>query len=111
MLRFIRYYGQYQDLRGRFGGLPGWAQLVVGLAAVPGFVLALLSLLALAVSILALLLLTVPVYRLMQMIAGGSGSEPEPQVSVSAPVDDMVEGEVVQSVEKPRRQIDVRIVE
>jgi hypothetical protein len=113
MLQFIRYYGKYQDLRGSFGGLPGWAKGIVTLAAIPGVILALLSLLALLVSILALLLLTVPVYRLMVLISGRSESEPGPTVTVtsSSPVEDIIDAEVVQSVEKPRRQIDVRIVE
>lgn len=112
MFRFIRYYGHFQDVRGRFGGLPAWARVIVGLAAVPGAVLALLSLLALAVSILALLLLTVPVYRLMTMIAGGGKSEPEPSVTVtSSSMEDFIDAEVVQPVEKPRRQIDIRIVD
>jgi hypothetical protein len=111
MLRFIRYYGQYQGFRDQFGGLPSWARFFVFLAAVPGVVLALLSLLALGVSILALLLLTVPVYRLMQLVAGGREIESETTVTSGPPVDDMVEGEVVRSAEKPQRQINVRIVE
>ncbi|HSH93584.1 MAG TPA: hypothetical protein VK968_05530, partial [Roseimicrobium sp.] len=95
MLQFIRYYGKYQDLRGSFGGLPSWARVFVVLAAVPGAILALLSLLALVVSILALLLLTVPVYRLMVFITGGGGRDAEPEVTVtSSPVEDMIDAEV-----------------
>ena len=112
MLQFIRYYGKYQDLRGSFGGLPSWARSFVFLAAIPGAILALLSLLALAVSILALLLLTVPVYRLMVFITGGRRTGAEPTVTVmSSPIEDFINAEVVQPVEKPRRQIDVKIVE
>jgi len=70
MMRFIRYYGQFQDVKGRFGGLPGWAKWPILIAAIPGLVLALLSIAALLVSILALLLLTVPTYRLMQVLVG-----------------------------------------
>jgi len=70
MLRFVQYYGRFQDVKGRFGGLPGWAKWPIGIAAIPGIVLALLSIAALLVSILALLLLTVPTYRLMQWLAG-----------------------------------------
>ena len=112
MLQFIRYYGRYQDLRGSFGGLPSWARFLVSVAAVPGAILALLSLLALAVSILALLLLTVPVYRLMVFITGGREKGAESTVTVtSSPIEDFINAEVVQPVEKPRRQIDVRIVD
>jgi hypothetical protein len=111
--RLWTYYGNFQSVRGRIGGLPQWARGLVFLAAVPGILLAALSILALAVSILALLLLTVPVYRLMVFISGGSESKPGPTVRVtsSSPVEDIIDAEVVQSVEKPRRQIDVRIVE
>jgi hypothetical protein len=112
MLQFIRYYGRYQDLRGSFGGLPSWARFLVFVAAVPGVILALLSLLALAVSILALLLLTVPVYRLMVFITGGGRRKAGPEASVSSsPIEDFINSEVVQPSEKPRRHIDVRIVE
>jgi hypothetical protein len=69
MFRFIRYYGQFQELRGNVGGLPSWGKFLVALAAVPGVVLALLCLAGLGVSILALFLLTVPVYRLVQAVS------------------------------------------
>jgi hypothetical protein len=74
MDRLWTYYSGFQTVRGRFGGLPQWARAVVLLAAIPGIALAFLSVLAFLVSILALLLLTVPVYRLMQVVAGSSGS-------------------------------------
>lgn len=112
MLQFIHYYGKYQDLRGSFGGLPGWAKWPILIAAVPGVILALLSLLALVVSIIALLLLTVPTYRLMQLVVGGSRSPGESKVSAAG--DDIgesiIDAEVVERT-GPRRQIDVRIVE
>jgi hypothetical protein len=75
MQQFFQYYGRFNDYRQRFTGLPDWAKAIVGIAAVPGVVLILLSLLALGVSILALFLLTVPVYRLLQAVTG-SGREP-----------------------------------
>jgi asparagine N-glycosylation enzyme membrane subunit Stt3 len=66
----LRYYAQFQSARGGWTTLPPWARNVVGLFAIPGLVLVLLSILALGVSILALLLLTVPVYRVLQALTG-----------------------------------------
>jgi len=74
--RLWTYYGNFQSVRGRFGGLPQWARGLVFLAALPGILLAILSLIAFLVSILALLLLTVPVYRLMQVVTGSGSSSP-----------------------------------
>jgi hypothetical protein len=74
--RLWTYYGNFQSVRGRFGGLPQWARALVFLAALPGIALAALSILAFLVSILALLLLTVPVYRLMQVVTGSGSSRP-----------------------------------
>ena len=74
----FQYTGRFQTVRGRIGGLPGWAKLLVFAAAVPGIVLIGLSILALLVSILALLLPTVPLYRLLSALAAGGGSPDEP---------------------------------
>jgi hypothetical protein len=75
MMRVTEYYGRWNDVRGQLTGLPQWARFIVGVAAVPGVVLLLLSILAFAVSVLALLLLTVPVYALMKRLTTfGSGS-------------------------------------
>jgi hypothetical protein len=71
MFRFLQYYGRLQEMRGRFGGLPGWARALVWLAALPGLALAGLSLLVLLGSILALLLLALPVYTLLKSVLGG----------------------------------------
>ena len=65
MFKLIEYYQRFDGVRGRIGGLPGWARGLIGIAALPGIVLIALSVLALLVSILALLLLTVPLYRLL----------------------------------------------
>ena len=101
MMRFIRYYGQFQDVKGRFGGLPGWAKWPIFIAAIPGLVLAFLSIAALLVSILALLILTVPTYRLMQMLVGSRDSEST-----------TTESEFVsQPPHTVRRQIDVKILD
>jgi len=68
MFRFIQYYGKFQNARGSLTDLPPWGKFLIGLAAIPGVVIALLSIVGLGVSILALLLLTVPVYRLVRAI-------------------------------------------
>ena len=70
MERLWQVYGNVQSVRGRIGGLPGWARMLIGIAALPGIVLIALSVLALLVSILALLLLTVPLYRLLGALTG-----------------------------------------
>jgi hypothetical protein len=78
---FVHYVGRLQDMRGRFGGLPGWARALVWLAALPGLALAGLSLLVLLGSILALLLLALPVYTLLKSVLGGrrdAGLDPAP---------------------------------
>ena len=89
MLRVTEYYGRWNDVRGQFTGLPEWARFLVGVAAIPGIALLLLSILAFAVSLLALLLLTVPVYVLLRRLTGGGRppvqdervpSEPSPGV-------------------------------
>ncbi len=101
MLRFIQYYGRFQDVKGRFGGLPGWAKWPIAIAAIPGVLLALLSIAALLVSILALLLLTVPTHRLMQMLAGTGVRE-----NIAG------EAEIVSPpVSAGRRHVDVKIVD
>lgn len=68
MFEYGRYYGQFNQFRGSFGGLPGWGRSVVAIAAIPGIILLGLSILAFVVSLAALLLLTVPVYRLMRWV-------------------------------------------
>jgi len=82
--RLWTYYGNFQRVRGGFGGLPQWARGLVFLAALPGIALAFLSILAFVVSILALLLLTVPVYRLMQVVTGSGSSRPTSEGESSA---------------------------
>jgi hypothetical protein len=68
MIEFTQYVGRVQGFRGQLSGLPQWARVIVGIFAVPGVVLAALSLLGFLVSILALLLLTVPVYALLKRL-------------------------------------------
>ena len=89
MIEFQQYVGRARGFGSQLGGLPEWARLIVGIAAIPGAVLLLLSILAFAVSLLALLLLTVPVYVILRRLTGGGGlpvpservpSEPSPGV-------------------------------
>lgn len=111
MARFIQYFGQFNSMRQRYGGLPGWAKGVVLVAMVPGLIIAALSVLVLVVSMFVLLLLAVPAYRLMQVVAGSRES------SEVGPVDGMVDPfagmqtQVHEPDPSPRRHINVRIVE
>ena len=94
---FFQYYGRAQSFRGNLGSLPPWARSIVGFFALPGILLAGLSLLAFIVSILALLLLTLPVYRLLQAVTGGGGR---------------TEAAMFDSEPSPgRKQVDVRVVD
>ena len=100
-MQFIHYYGRFQDVKGKFSGLPSWAKWPIAIAAIPGVLLALLSIAAFLVSILALLLLTVPTYRLMQLLTGtGVREETADREEVVSP-----------TVSTGRRHIDVKIVE
>ena len=58
-------------------GLPGWARSVVFVAAIPGLILAALSIALLLISILALLLLAAPVYSLLKQVTGTVPAETE----------------------------------
>ncbi len=127
MLKLLHYYGKYQSARGVLGGMPGWARFIVLLAALPGIVLFLLSLLAVGVSILALLLLTVPVYRIVRSLTSRGRREepsweavpPAGQMDFVEPIEPVAPSVVVSEVTpqtpagppRERRQIDVRIVE
>ena len=102
MPAFYQYFDRIQTVRGGFGSLPPWARSIVGFFALPGILLAVLSLLLFLVSILALLLLTVPVYRLLQVVTG----------SRSAAVDSQPAGSLFDPQGSPgRKQVDVRVVE
>lgn len=65
MFKFLEYFGRAQALRGRLGRWPGWARGLMLVAAVPGAVLLVLSIVAVVVSLAVLLLLTVPLYRML----------------------------------------------
>jgi len=66
MIQFTQYAGRVGDLGVLFTRLPSWARFIVGVFAIPGLVLAALSLLGFLVSILALLILALPVYVLLK---------------------------------------------
>jgi hypothetical protein len=68
MVEFTQYAGRVQNLGGLFTRLPSWARVIVGIFAIPGLVLAALSLLGFLVSILALLILALPVYLVLKRI-------------------------------------------
>ena len=99
---FQSAYGRFSTARGGFGSLPGPARFIVGLAALPGIVLAALSLLLFIVSILALLLLTVPVYRILQAVTGN-----RPAAATVAPTGSLFDPEPSPG----RKQVDVRVVD
>lgn len=109
MQQFFQYCGKFNSYRRQFGGLPSWGQAVVGVAAVPGAVLILLSLLALGVSILALFLLTAPVYRLLQVVTGSGRGRDEVSGAAASPVGPEFFG----GGEPPagRKRVDVRVVD
>lgn len=120
MQRIFQYYGRYQSLRGGFSSFPGWAKLLVLLAAIPGIILLVLSILAAVVSIAVLSLLTVPVYKLVSWVAGTARRDDENIIAATVgPVEDVeiepqnevVPSDVVSGQPRPRRQIDVRIIE
>lgn len=129
MYQLLGYHGKWQGFKGRLGQLPAWARFLVGVAALPGIVLLLLSIAAILVSLLALFLLTTPVFRLVcffcgvksenERVSDGFGPVPE---GMDVIIDEQGGGEqspqttvVVEPVQDeprtPRRQIDVKIVE
>ncbi len=71
MANFYQFDQRLKSAAGGWGSLPPFGRAVVGLFALPGIFLAILSLLLFAVSMLALLVLTVPVYGLLMRLTGG----------------------------------------
>ena len=107
MYQFLNYYARFQGVRGQVGGLPAWARFVLGVVALPGILLAGLSILAFLVSLLALLLLTAPVYRLLLFVTGSATPERDQQHTVTARESPPGMGEPSPG----RRHIDVTIIE
>src|SRR5689334_15044791 len=98
MERFVRYYGQWQGVRSQLVGLPSWARGMVFIAAIPGILLLVLSIVGVLVSLSALFLLTVPIYGLLRAVTARPSELP-------------AVGEVVGSPESGRRHVDVKIIE
>jgi hypothetical protein len=81
MVNFYQFDTRWKNVRGGWGSLPAPARFIVGLFALPGILLAILSLVLFAVSMLALLVLTVPVYRLLSRLSSGAGGAGESATS------------------------------
>ena len=120
MQRIFQYYGRYQSLRGGFSSFLGWARLLVLLAAVPGILLLVLSILAAVVSIAVLSLLTVPVYKLVSWVAGTARRDDDNIIAATVgpiedveiePQNEVIASDPVAGQPRPRRQIEVRIIE
>ena len=99
LMNGFQYINTFGSARTGFAALPPGARLVVGLAAIPGLVLLLLSVLMIVVSIIALLLLTVPVYRLMKLVSFSGSMSQQEDVSVEMPPS------------PGRRQVDAKVIE
>ncbi len=83
MQNAFHYFSRVQTVGGRFTSLPPLARFIVGIFALPGIVLLLLSILLGIVSIFVLLLLTVPIYRLLAGVFGVTAPM-DPQVRVNS---------------------------
>jgi hypothetical protein len=117
-VKIFEYYSRYESARGSFRRLPGWARLILMVFALPGIVALGLSLLAAGVSILALLLLTLPVLRVLNWVTGTPATVPEDEeeldgfeVDITGLTDAGSPKAPLVEPERPRRQIDVRIIE
>lgn len=105
---FRSAHGRWSSVRGGIGQMPGPARFLIGIAALPGIVLAVLSLLLFLVSILALLLLTVPMYRIVQAVTGNRASGMPAGGSIATQGDDVFD---VTEPSPGRKQVDVRVVD
>jgi len=138
MYQLLEYYGKWHGFKGRFAAMPAWARFVVGIAALPGILLVLLSILALLVSLVALFLPANLAYRVVTWLSGdrkaagtaerddgdtefvavqqGGGRDLDDEEApedggVRTPVTAAPAAEVVDPDQRPRRQIEVKIVE
>ena len=98
MIEFTQSAGSFNTFRGRLTGLPKWARVIVGIFAIPGILLAGLSLLGFLVSILALLILTVPVYLFLKRLTEPASipGRAVPGASVESPGVKRVESTIVE---------------
>ncbi|MGA2496604.1 MAG: hypothetical protein ABSH20_02615 [Tepidisphaeraceae bacterium] len=120
MQRIFHYYNRYTGIKGGITSLPAWAKSLVALAAVPGILLLVLSILAAVVSIAVLSLLTVPVYKLVSWVAGTARRDDDNIIAATVgsiedvevePQNELVPSDLAAGQPRPRRQIDVRIIE
>ncbi len=108
-MRVVQYYSRWRDFRGGVAGLPGWARAIVMLFAIPGIVLAVLSIAALGVSILALLLLALPVYQVMDLLVGHRHEPADENVMESMRTSGSAMDMSVDVA--PRRHVEVKVLE
>lgn len=111
MFRLLQYYGRFTRVKGQWGGLPSWARALLFVAALPGLILALLSVAAFAVSVGVLLLLVLPTYRLVTAVAGSRGGV---RRTMSDPMNDLIPQVDIPSADPPpsgRRHIEVTIID
>ena len=118
--RIFHYYNRYTGLKGGFSSMPGWGKSLCVLAAVPGIILLVLSILAAVVSIAVLSLLTVPVYKLVSWVTGTGRRDDENIIAATVgpiedveiePQNEVIPSDAVSGQPRLRRQIDVRIIE
>lgn len=107
MFKLLEYFARFQSMRGSVVQLPSWARLLIFIVALPGALLIGLSIVALLVSISALLLPTVPLYRLLKAVCGGSSAVP----AGSAFVDEVIDAPFSAPASAGRRHVEVKIVE
>lgn len=84
---FNQYHAQWSGFRQGAVGQPVWARVLLGIAAIPGLVLLLLSAVVAGVSILALLMLVGPTYFLVRSIRS-IGSRGEQRVEAAGSTGD-----------------------
>ncbi len=112
MVNFYTFDSRLRSVRGGWGALPPAARFVVGLFALPGILLAFLSLVLFAVSILALLILTLPVYGLLSRLFSGGGwiNQPASEVAAVSPLS-VVFGTPAEGTPSGTRRVDSTVVE
>ncbi len=99
-MNVFQYINTFGTVRSGFVSLAPWARMCVAVAAIPGLVLLLLSVVMIIVSIIALLLLTVPVYRLVQLVSFSGSMRQQPE-------ENMVE----MPTSPGRRHVEAKVIE
>jgi len=112
MVDFYQFDSRWKRVRGGWGTLPSPTRAIVGIFALPGILLAILSLILFAVSMLALLVLTVPVYRLLtRLTSGGRGTGESVSPSAVASPFSVVFGAPTEVPSSGTRRVDSTVVE